>query len=347
MKSMKLWYILPLIALTVVSCSRNDNASLQEGRPIPRVEVVQPEIQSLQNTLISSGTITSRSEVRVTAQTEGKITVLNVEEGDRIRQGEVIIRLDDSIPHAQYKEAEATHRDAQRNLERAQQLYERNLISEQEYQNIVTQVQVAQSRYEYRRALFEYTTIRAPINGVITYRGVDQGDIASPRDHLLTVTNLDNLVIRVNVSELEVPYISQDEEVTVQVDAYGDSRFRGSVRRIFPAADPATRLIPVEVELIDKDDRLFPGLFARVEFVTERRENVLVIPIGAVQTSPQGERYIYTVNDDTAHYRKVTLGIRSDRYVEIVDGITSDEQVVIRGVASLRDGTPVQLISER
>jgi len=311
------------------------------------VEVKEIERHTLSASLLSSGSIASRNEVRVIAQTEGKINMINVEEGNVVREGQVIVQLDDSVPRAQYREAEASFREAKRNLDRAEQLYERNLISEQEYQNIVTQAQIAESRYEYRRALFQYTTIYAPISGVITFRGVDRGDIASQREHLLTITNMDELVIRVSVSELEAPYLQPGDEVTVQVDAYMDSRFRGRIRRIFPAADPTTRLIPVEVELIDKNSRLFPGLFARVEFQTQQKPNVLVVPVNAVMTSPQGERYVYTVNDDTAYYRKVVVGMRTEEYFEVLEGLSENEKVVVRGATSLRDRIPVQLITER
>lgn len=340
---------LSISALVVYTsgCSGNGAGEQQGGPPVPRVEVIQPERQTLTATLMSSGTITSRNEVHVIAQTEGKINMIEVEEGDRVREGEIIIQLDESVPRAQYREAEANYREAKRNLERAEQLYERNLISEQEYQNIVTQAHIAESRYEYRRALFEYTTIRAPITGVVTYRGVDRGDIASQREQLLTVTNLEDLVILVNVSELEAPYLSRGDEVTVQVDAYRGDTFRGRIRRVFPAADPNTRLIPVEVEFIDKDERLFPGLFARVEFQTQRRENVLVVPVNAVMTNPQGERYVYTINDDTAHFRKISIGMRTEEYMEIIEGISDSEKVVIRGAGSLRDRIPVQIMTDR
>jgi membrane fusion protein, multidrug efflux system len=341
-------YIVVLTVLLIISgCSRGGSDELPGGPPTPRVEVKQIERQTLSTALISSGTIASRNEVRVIAQTEGKINMINVEEGNVVREGQVIVQLDESVPRAQYREAEASLREAKRNLDRAEQLYERSLISEQEYQNIVTQAQIAESRYEYRRALFEYTTIYAPISGVITYRGVDRGDIASQREHLLTITNMDELVIRVSVSELDAPYIRPGDEVTVQVDAYRDSKFRGHIRRVFPAADPTTRLIPVEVELIDKDRRLFPGLFARVEFQTQQSQNVVVVPVNAVITSPQGERYVYTVNDDTAHYRKVVLGMRTEEYFEVLEGLSEREKVVVRGAASLRDKIPVLLITER
>lgn len=337
--------VISLMAL-LGGCSSDDADGQVGEQPATRVEIVTPDRQTLSTTLMSSGTIASRNEVRVIAQTEGKVTMIEVEEGDRVEEGEIIVQLDDSIPHAQYREAEANYREANRNLERFEQLYERDLISQQEYQNIVAQAEIAEARYEYRRALYEYTTIRAPITGVVTYRAVDRGDIASQRDLLLTVTDLQDLVIRVDVSELEAPHLSRGDEVSVTIDAYGGNQFQGRIRRVFPSADPDTRLIPVEVELVDKDERIFPGLFARVEFQTQRRENVLVIPVNSVLTNPQGERYVYTVNDDTAHYKKITTGMRTDDYVEIIDGIDEDDKIVLRGAGSLRDMTPVQ-ITER
>jgi membrane fusion protein, multidrug efflux system len=336
-----------LLILLFTACSGSSGDSAEPNRPAVRVEVTSVRTQSLAMRLSSSGTISAKNEVKVTAQTDGKVEVLNVEEGDVVREGQVLIQLDATIPHAQYREAEANLQEARLNYERAEQLYERSLISNQEYQTLRTRHQIAESRYEYQKAILEYTTIRAPISGVITYRGIDRGDIALTREHVLTITSFDKLVILVNVSELDVPHINVGDDVNILVDAIRGGEFTGKVRRIFPSANPDTRLVPIEVELLSGDERLFPGMFARAEFKTERRENALVIPANGLLTSPRGGNYVFVVNDSVAHYREVVPGLRTDRYVEVLEGLSESDKIVVIGAGALTDGMRVQVTAER
>jgi RND family efflux transporter MFP subunit len=198
-----------------------------------------------------------------------------------------------------------------------------------------------------RKRFLSIQPFAAPISGVITYRGVDRGDIALARTHVLTITNLDQLVILVNVSELDVPHIAIGDDVNIRVDAIRGSEFTGKVRRVFPSANPDTRLVPIEVDLLSRDSRLFPGMFARVEFKTERRENTLVIPVIGLLTNPRGGNYVFVVNDSVAHYREVVPGLRTDRYVEVLEGVSESEKIVVVGAGALTDGMQVQIAIER
>jgi membrane fusion protein, multidrug efflux system len=339
--------LITFILLLFYACSGSSGDNAEQNLPAVRIEVAPVTSQSLAVRLAASGTISAKNEVRITAQTDGKIEALNVEEGDIVREGQILIQLDATIPSAQYREAEANLREARLNFERAEQLFERNLISVQDYETLRTRRQIAESRYEYQKAILEYTTIRAPISGVITYRGVDRGDIALARTHVLTITNLDQLVILVNISELDVPHIAIGDDVNIRVDAIRGSEFTGKVRRVFPSANPDTRLVPIEVDLLSKDSRLFPGMFARVEFKTERRENTLVIPVVGLLTNPRGGNYVFVVNDSVAHYREVVPGLRTDRYVEVLEGVTESEKIVVVGAGALTDGMKVQIAIER
>ncbi len=344
------YQLLPVSLMLLVllsACSGSSSNDAVQNRPIPRVEVAPIEYRSLSNRLSSSGTISAKNEVKITAQTDGKIEELTVEEGSVVREGQILIKLDATIADAQYREAEASLRESRQNYERAQQLFERRLISDQEYLTLQTRMQIAESRYQYQHAILEYTTIRAPISGVITFRGVDRGDVATIREHVLTITNLDHLVILVHVSELDIPHLSIGDRVAVQVDALRGSEFDGVIRRIFPVANPDTRLVPVEVELTSRDSRLFPGMFARAAFQTERRERTLAVPVSAVLTNPRGGNFIYIVNDSTAHYREIKPGLRTERFIEIMEGVSEHEKVVVAGAGSLTDGMPVRITAER
>ncbi len=339
--------VLTLLALALLGCG---DAGSQEGaqrRPSVLVDVERAWSGPIAARISATGTITAKEEVKVIAQTEGKIEKLPFEEGDQVRAGEVLVQLDASILSAQVKEAEATKLDAKLAFDRAASLYESKLISRQEYDQARTRLQVAQARHDYQKVLLGYTTIRSPISGVVTFRGARVGDVAVPRSVLLVVADLNTLVIEITVSELDVPKIRVGDPAAINVDAYPGRSFAGQVRRVFPSGDPVSRLVKVEVMLTEQSDLLFPGLFARTELTTDRRQQAVLVSNDAVMTAGTGETYVFAVVDSSVERRVVTLGIRSGDVSEVLEGVVTGEQLVIAGQSALNDGMTVSVTRER
>lgn len=335
------------IPLLLAGCGNAPTPGQTQQRPLVFVEVEAARQESISAAVTATGTITAKEEVKIIAQAEGKIMRLAVEEGDKVSKGETLITLDARILEAQTKEAQANVEDAKATFNRLELLRKSQLVSEQEFEQARTRYNVVKARLDYQKALLNYTTIRSPISGVVTFRGVREGDVAVPRAHLLTVSDPQTLVMEINVSELEVPRITIGDPVQVRVDAYANEVFTGKVRRIFPLSDPLTRLVKIEIQLTVRDSRLFPGLFARAELTTSRKDKATVVSNDAILISSTGTASAFVVSDSVIQRRELTLGIRDELASEVLTGVSPGEKVVVSGLNQLNPGMVVRITRER
>lgn len=339
--------LLAAATLLLAGCGNAPSPGGGQGTPVVYVDVEVAKQAPITSTVTATGTINAKNEVKIIAQAEGKIIELQIEEGNYVKKGQVLVRLDASVLSAQTKEAEANLADAKANYDRVNRLAKSGLIAEQDFEQAKTRYNVLKARLEYQKALLEYTTIRSPIGGVVTFRGVREGDIAVPRAHLLTISDPATLVMEINVSELEVPKIKIGDPVTIKIDAYPNEDFKGKVRRVFPSSDPLTRLVRVEVQLTDRDDRLFPGLFARAVLTSSRKEKAVVLSNDAIITTPSGLNTAFVVVDSLVEKRDLRVGIREGNRAEILEGVAAGEKVVVAGQNTLNPGMVVQIARER
>jgi len=290
------------------------------------------------------GTVQPIRTVAVNAQVSGALLELGVEEGDRVQRDQVIARLDDRELQAQLRAARASFEVAEAAYRRAEQLIEAGIITQAEYDVERTAYEAARAQADQLETRLGYTVIRAPLGGVVTARLVQSGDILGTQSRIVDVAEVDTLVVRVSVSELDVVEISEGDRVRVQLDAYPDRDIPARVRRVFPAADPATRLVPVEVMLEDGDGvGVRPGFLARVAFELSPRPDALLVPAGAIVSRGGGEG-VYVVDEGTSTVvlRSITTGLSADGRVEVVDGLERGERVVVAGANLLRDGGQIR-----
>jgi RND family efflux transporter MFP subunit len=291
-----------------------------------------------------TGTVDPLRLIGVNAQMAGALTTVNVQEGDVVRQGTVLARVDDREIAAQLAAAEASFQVAEAAYERAQQLRERKVITLPEYERDRTAYTAAKAQLDQLRTRSGYATVVAPASGVITEKQVETGDIVSNQTPLFTIADISQLVVRLGVSELDVVQLEPGDAVSVTLDALPNRQLAGRIRRIFPVGDPTTRLVPVEVVLDAQSARLArPGFLARVTFDLMTSNNVLLVPVGAV-LGGQGAQAVFVVENSTAIRRTVSTGLTSQGRIEIVSGLSDGEQVVVTGHNSLRDGMPVRTV---
>lgn len=275
----------------------------------------------------------------------GALTAVNVEEGDAVRAGQVLARLDDRELSAQLASAEAAYEVARSTLERSRQLREGQVITEAEWERDRAAEAAARAQRDGLRTRAGYATIRAPSAGVITAKEVETGDVVGAQTRLFTIGDLSTPVVRVGVSELDVVSLAEGEEVRVALDAYPAQTFDGRIRRIFPAADPETRLVPVEVMLRgDAAEAARPGFLARATFALGAKEGVVLVPASAV-TGAAGAQTVYVVEGGAAERRSVETGLTSRGRIEIVSGLQPGEVVVTTGNNELRDGAEVRVVA--
>jgi RND family efflux transporter MFP subunit len=315
------------------------------GGPAP-VEVAPVETGTIARTVEVSGNIEPLRSVGVNAQLSGALREVNVEEGSRVAEGAVLARVDDREISAQLAAAQASFELAAASFERSESLRAQQIITAAEYERDRAQLASSRASRDQLQTRLGYATVRAPISGVVTEKNVEAGDIVGVQNRLFTIAFVDTLVVRVQVSELDVVGLRPGATSRLTLDAFPGQPVIGTIRRIFPAADPTTRLVPVEVALTGADARLArPGFLARVNFVLGERQGVRLVPASAIVSNAAGSRFVYIVQGDHAERRVVEIGMTSEGRVEIVQGLDGGEVVVVAGANALRDGAAIRVVN--
>jgi RND family efflux transporter MFP subunit len=310
----------------------------------PRVTVVETatvETGSIAREVEVSGVVEPIRTVSVNSQLATTVRGVFAEEGDRVGVGSVLARLEDAELAVELVAARAALEAARAAFERAEQLREREVITLPEYERDRTALAAAEGEHRRLQTRVGYATVRSPIAGVVTLKRVEAGDVVGAQTPLFEVADLSTLVVPIGVSELDVAQLSQGDTVEVSLDARPDSPLRGRIRRVFPAADPATRLVTVEVAL-ESGSLARPGYLARVRFRFDERNEVPLVPASAVLTGSSGEESAFIVEGGKAFRRPVETGLVSQGRVEIVSGLSVGETVVVEGGSALREGAAVR-----
>ena len=311
----------------------------------PAVETTAVETGSIAREIEVSGTVEPLRSVGVNAQSAGALVAVNAEEGDYVQRGAVMVRLDARELEAQVASARANWEVARDAFARAQQLRDRQVITQAEYDAARAAEASARASLDQLRTRIGYMVVRAPASGVVTEKLVEVGAVVGAQTKLFTIAEVSTLVTRVGVSELDVGSLRDGQGARVMLDAYPGQRFEGRIRRIFPSADPATRLVPVEVALTgEAASAARPGFLARVAFALGAREDVLLVPASAV-VGQAGAQQVFVVVDGKAERRDVETGLSSEGRVEIVSGLRAGEAVVTTGSNNVRNNADVRVVS--
>ncbi len=312
-------------------------------RPPPAVELAAAELGTVARTVTVAGLSEAVRSVGVNAQLSGALLAVNVEEGNVVREGQVLARLDARELEAQVASAKATLDVATNTYDRSRTLRESQVITAAEFERDRAAHAAATATLQQLETRLGYATIRAPIAGMVTQKRLEAGDIVAPQTRLFTIADVSTMVVRVQVSELDVLGIRVGQDVDVALDALPGRVLDGRVRRIFPAADTVTRLVPVEVALLGEGTRIArPGFLGRVTFAVDTRHDVVLVPQGAV-LGGEGAESVFLVRDGKAVRRPVQTGVHFEGRVEIVSGLEPGEMVIVLGNSELREGTTVRI----
>ena len=319
------------------------NGRNNTNRPSP-VEIATVSRGTLARTSTVSGILEPLRTIGVNAQMSGALLRVNVEEGNYVREGQTIAEIDARELEAQTRSAQASLELAESTAKRSDELWQQRIITATEYERDRAALAAAQATLEQLRTRLGYATIKSPINGVVTEKRLEAGDIVSPQTRLFSIADNSMLVSRVMVSELDVPLLRQGATVDVTVDALGGARVPGRIRRVFPSADSATRLVPVEVALSGSAlNQLRPGYTIRSTFRLGSRSDALMIPTRAVM-GPVGARAVVVVHLGKSERRIVRVGPDIDGTTEVLEGLAAGDTVIVAGQALLRDGSTVRIV---
>ena len=355
-----LGFVAIMAAALTVSCTKSqgqedeDKASREEAVP---VEIQTVERTTLTQAISSVGTVEAWHDVTVSAEAAGKVVEVRADEGDPVKQGATIIRLDDELSalgvaqaDAQVAMAKANHEKAKRDLKRNEELFGTQDITESQIEMARLAVETAEAGLRSAEVMLKIarrqladTKVKSPIRGKVAERYLDRGEMVSPGMPVATVVDLSRIRVETTVSEEEIAQIEKGQQAYLTVDAYPDERFEGKISKVGLKADRQTRSFPVEIEMSDnKDEKLKSGMIARVEIEIKTYSDVILILQDAI-VERMGERIVYVVENDRAARRPLILGRRADEWIVAEGGLEVGDQLVVAGQERLSSGKQVEV----
>ena len=301
----------------------------------PSVSVVQVSSREVPQTATYTSTVQPYVKNNIAPQMAGRITKINAEIGDFVKKGQVLAEID----KAQLQQAQLQLHNQEVELERLRALYNAGGLSKSDLEAIELSYNVIKTQVE---NLLENTVLCSPIDGVVTARNYDVGDMYAMSMPIYTVEQIKPVKLLVAISESEYNKVKKGDSVEIKADALPTVTFNGKINKIYPTIDPATRTFTAEVVVANNYNSLRPGMFARVTVDFGSSKNVVIPDVAVVKQQGSGERFVYILNEDgTVNYQKIALGRRMGAEYEVLEGIQDGAKVVTGGQIRLKDGIKV------
>jgi membrane fusion protein (multidrug efflux system) len=284
--------------------------------------------------------------VTISPEIAGRILRIRFAEGEEVAAGDVLVELDATILRAELAKTRSDLTLAEANRQRAMTLARKGVGTLRARDETIAAHQAAEANVALAQARLERTSIAAPLSGIVGLRAVSAGAYVTPGDRLVELADIDPIKVDFRVPELVLSSLRAGQAIRVTVDAVPGGIFEGKIYAIDPIVDANGRAVRLRARVENPDRTLFPGLFARVQIVVERRENSVLVPESAVFARGQ-ERFVYRVVEDRAILTKIELGQRRPGQVEVIDGLGHDAMVVTAGQQQVRDGARVEIVNTR
>ena len=319
--------------------------------------------------LDASGYVVARRKATLSAKILGKLTEVNFQEGERVKAGDIVARLDDSNYGAALHQAEAAARQAKAAMDNTAPIYDRYVrlksqgaISNESldtqrlaYDNARTAYSTAQATVQLARTNVNDTIVRAPFSGIVTVKVAQVGEIVAPaaagggdtRTGIVTIVDMDSLEVQVDVAENYIDRVQVGAPATIHLDAYPEWDIPGAVIAIIPTADQSKGTVEVRVAIKAKDSRILPQMAARVTFLTQPDKNTpavsrVTLPPAAVQVHGKTGTVFLVKEDGILEKRDVALGLKTPQAVVILSGIAAGDRLASGGLDRLHDGDRVK-----
>ena len=335
--------LLVICAVTAVSCGSSDKSAKSSEAAaevvLPKVEVATVASRDVVQQVIFTGNVEAEAVNNIAPQQPRRIKEIRFDVGDHVRKGETLVSLENSA----LVQSKAQMDNAKIEYDRTDELYKIGGASKSEWDARRLQYEVAKATYE---NLLENTTLVAPISGIVTARNYDNGDMAGGLP-VLVIEQIRPVKIMINISENLFARVRKGMKVDVNFEAYGDEVFAGSISRIYPTINNGTRTFAAEVTIPNNDERVRPGMFARVTLPYGKQNRVVTPDRSVNKLMGSGDRYVYVLEaDGTVRYSKVELGRRLGSEWEILSGLESGETVVVKGATALTNGCKVEVVNK-
>ena len=341
-------FLVPFMAaaLTVGSGCGKGNGSQSgrtggSGRNLVSVEAVLVRPQLLRNTIFTTGTLLANEEVQLHPEMSGRVIGVYIQEGRHVKKGELLLKINDAELRAQLRRKQVEEKQASDEEGRRRKLFEIKAISQEEYDKSLNALHIVQAEREAIESQLAATEIRAPFDGIIGLRHVSEGGYISPDVLVATMQDTDPMKVEFSVPEKYARILKSGTEVTVRVGESNGDRM-GTVYAVESMIDPETRTIRARASIPNPDEQLVPGAFAKVEITLEQIPNAIVVPSEAVIPDISGET-VFICKNGKARTTPVKSGIRTERGIQIIQGLAPNDTLIVSGILQLTDGKGVQV----
>lgn len=339
MKMYNLLKFTPLLSIALLlSCggSGKTDSTATEAPQKARVRVEEVRLVPVDQISTFTATVEADKVNNIAPAMGGRIREIYVDVGSYVKKGQTLVAMD----AATYSQQETQVATLRRDFERYKELYEVGGISKQQLDQAKTQLDVAETSMA---NLAENTRLVSPLNGVVTARNYDPGDVAMQLP-ILTIESMNPVKVLLNVSERYYSRVSVGMPVEVNADALGDEMFEGKISLIYPTIDPVSHTFTVEVTVPNGNQKLRPGMYARAKMNFGSNDRPLLSDRAVLKQVGSNDRYVFVEKDGLAKYTLVQLGVRVDDKYEIVSGLNAGDRVIIQGNTNLIDGSQVEVI---
>lgn len=338
MKKIKLTGIFFIaLAMGLTSCGKSEKTDSKAENDIPNVRIQQVNSQAVDQMYDVTATVQPQVKNSIAPSSPGRISKILVEVGNYVSKGQKLVQMD----VANLSNLETQIENYRRIYKRTKELFGVGGASQQELDNAKLQLDVAETNM---KNLTENTYLLSPINGVITARNYDNGDMYSGQQPVLTVMQINPAKLVVNVSESYYSQVKIGMPVDIVLDVFKGETFHGNVSLIYPIIDEKTRTFAVEIKMNNNNNKVSPGMFARVTMKFGREDRVVVPDLSIIKQSGSGARFVYVYKDGKVNLQQVEIGRRIGNNYELISGVESGSQVVVSGQSRLLNGIKVNVI---
>jgi membrane fusion protein (multidrug efflux system) len=358
-RSRKLWIVAALLVLLVggfsvvkVAASGGKSAAAkakaQDGSnkktPVP-VSVAAVETGTVSSYIRSTANLVPDNEVKVLADSDGRIARLLVDEGDWVAKGQTLATLDPEATGIDLSKRQAKAENARLVYERGERMLAEGLISQETFEKLRMENEMARQEVAEAKYRIGKTAVRAPFSGRITSRLVEQGQHVRNTEEMFTLADFEPLVAFIHLPEKDVLGLKPGREARITLKADEEVRFHGRIRQISPMVDPATGTVKVTLEAVAPvPASVRPGGFVTVDIVRESRPDAVLLPRQAVLRELQSA-HVFVARNGIAEKRAVTLGLEEGERIEVLSGLKPGERVIVAGQGSLKQGSPVEVLA--
>lgn len=326
--------------LSSSSKGKGNTAGSKSDDPVSvKAYIVVPQVMN--NNVLTTGTILANEEVELKSEVAGKIIKILFKEGSYVNKGDLLVKINDADLQAQLRRAESKVKLAEEKEFRQRQLRDGNLISQEEYDNTVSELNVNKADYDLIRAQIDKTEIRAPFSGTIGLRSVSEGSYLTTSTVIATLQNLNIIKVDFSIPEKYSTSVKTGDELDFKISG-STTVFKARIYAIEPKIDPGTRTLKIRAVCNTNYTELIPGAFANVELNLKKINDAILVPSVAIVPELKGQK-VYLYKNGVVAQQNVEIGVREETTIQIVSGLNAGDTVITSGILQIRPMSKVTI----